>query len=291
MIAVNDGVVKKIGRNDRLGRYIVLQDVYGNRYTYAHLGKVSERYPVPRRSQSGAARDEFRAARRTSPRTCPSRRLRRARPSGERRAPGGAPSSASASARAPEKERLFANPTARATARSPQRPARPTRSRLRLRGLPGLLLASSASSRRGQAEDRSKVAPGRRRHGPRSHRQAQRGPRREARARTSTSRSGPRAAAPRGSTPSRSSTAGSCSRRRPSTARPARTRSSAVPTAEIGQVLLMSKEALARRVLADPRHRHLRLRPPRRPRGQVDRRVLATLEFLAASGLRPTSPR
>ena len=35
MVAVNDGVVKKIGRNTKLGRYVVLQDVYGNQYTYA----------------------------------------------------------------------------------------------------------------------------------------------------------------------------------------------------------------------------------------------------------------
>ena len=48
MIAVNDGVVRKIGKSRKLGRFIVLQDVYGNRYTYAHLGKVSKRYPVPK---------------------------------------------------------------------------------------------------------------------------------------------------------------------------------------------------------------------------------------------------
>ena len=38
MVAVNDGVIKAIGRNKKLGRHVVLQDVYGNRYTYAHLG-------------------------------------------------------------------------------------------------------------------------------------------------------------------------------------------------------------------------------------------------------------
>ena len=55
-----------------------------------------------------------------------------------------------------------------------------------------------------------------------------------------------------------------------------------------GQILLMSKEALARRVLANP---DIDLYPCGRDdirSGQVDRRVLATLEFLAASGLRPT---
>ena len=49
VVAVNDGVIKQIGRNRRLGRFVVLQDVYGNRYTYAHLGSVSREYPVPKR--------------------------------------------------------------------------------------------------------------------------------------------------------------------------------------------------------------------------------------------------
>ena len=47
VVAVNDGVVKRIGRSKSLGRYLVLQDVYGNRYTYAQLGEVSKHYPVP----------------------------------------------------------------------------------------------------------------------------------------------------------------------------------------------------------------------------------------------------
>ena len=48
VVAVNDGVIKKIGRSAELGRHIVLQDVYGNRFTYAHLGSVSQSYPVPK---------------------------------------------------------------------------------------------------------------------------------------------------------------------------------------------------------------------------------------------------
>ena len=48
VVAVNDGVIKKIDRSRRLGRYIVLQDVYGNRFTYAHLGSISKSYPVPK---------------------------------------------------------------------------------------------------------------------------------------------------------------------------------------------------------------------------------------------------
>jgi hypothetical protein len=55
----------------------------------------------------------------------------------------------------------------------------------------------------------------------------------------------------------------------------------------IGQILLMSKESLQRRVLADP---HVDIYPCGREdvrSGAVDRRVLALLEFLAANGLRP----
>jgi len=48
VISVNDGIVKKIGRSRALGRYVQLQDVYGNRYTYARLGRVSRFYPVPK---------------------------------------------------------------------------------------------------------------------------------------------------------------------------------------------------------------------------------------------------
>ncbi len=48
VVAVNDGVIKKIGENARLGKYIVLQDAYGNSYTYAQLGSIEKTHPVPR---------------------------------------------------------------------------------------------------------------------------------------------------------------------------------------------------------------------------------------------------
>ena len=48
VVATNDGQIKKIGVDPKLGRYIVLQDVYGNRYTYSGLGSVSDLYPVPK---------------------------------------------------------------------------------------------------------------------------------------------------------------------------------------------------------------------------------------------------
>jgi murein DD-endopeptidase MepM/ murein hydrolase activator NlpD len=40
VVAVNDGVIEKVGDTPRLGTYIVLEDAYGNRYTYAELGQL-----------------------------------------------------------------------------------------------------------------------------------------------------------------------------------------------------------------------------------------------------------
>jgi len=40
VVAVNDGIVVKSGESPRLGRYVVLRDAYGNRYTYAKLGRI-----------------------------------------------------------------------------------------------------------------------------------------------------------------------------------------------------------------------------------------------------------
>jgi hypothetical protein len=59
----------------------------------------------------------------------------------------------------------------------------------------------------------------------------------------------------------------------------------------IGELLLMSKEQLQRRVLSDP---HVQIYSCGRrdiQAGLIDRRVLATVEFLSASGLDPTVSR
>jgi hypothetical protein len=47
VIAVNDGKIVKVGYNAKLGNYIELQDATGNIYTYSQLGTVSKTYPVP----------------------------------------------------------------------------------------------------------------------------------------------------------------------------------------------------------------------------------------------------
>jgi hypothetical protein len=48
VIAVNDGKIVKIGQNEQWGRFIQLQDQTGNVYTYAHLGEIPKTYPVPK---------------------------------------------------------------------------------------------------------------------------------------------------------------------------------------------------------------------------------------------------
>jgi len=49
VIAVNDGKVVKIGSSKQLGSYVELQDSTGNVYTYSQLGELSKMYPVPKR--------------------------------------------------------------------------------------------------------------------------------------------------------------------------------------------------------------------------------------------------
>src|SRR3954447_23327536 len=87
VVAVNDGVVRKLGHSSKLGNFLVLEDTYGNRYAYAELGKLvrdhrlvvmpsgkEKRVPVesqdlrprlrayPARAQGGDAADKLEAA-------------------------------------------------------------------------------------------------------------------------------------------------------------------------------------------------------------------------------------
>jgi murein DD-endopeptidase MepM/ murein hydrolase activator NlpD len=48
VIAVQDGRIVKVGENERLGKFIMLRDVYGNTYTYGHLKTLAHKYPVPK---------------------------------------------------------------------------------------------------------------------------------------------------------------------------------------------------------------------------------------------------
>jgi hypothetical protein len=44
VVAVNDGIIRKLGESAKLGKFIVLEDTYGNRYTYAGLGEIVRKH-------------------------------------------------------------------------------------------------------------------------------------------------------------------------------------------------------------------------------------------------------
>ncbi len=46
VIAVQDGEISQIGESPTLGRFVSLRDAYGNTYVYAQLGEVAALYPV-----------------------------------------------------------------------------------------------------------------------------------------------------------------------------------------------------------------------------------------------------
>src|SRR5258705_10756574 len=71
VVAVNDGVVKRLGVSKKLGRYIVLQDVYGNQYTYGSLGRISALYPIPK-SDLGKLKTAAKAIQANHPQADPS---------------------------------------------------------------------------------------------------------------------------------------------------------------------------------------------------------------------------
>ena len=48
VVATQDGKIVRMGVSKRLGRFIQLQDVYGNTYTYGGLGEVAKAYPAPK---------------------------------------------------------------------------------------------------------------------------------------------------------------------------------------------------------------------------------------------------
>ena len=56
VVAVQDGKVVNRGWAPRLGRFIQLRDVYGNTYTYGHLAKIVDTYPVPKPRTESRAR-------------------------------------------------------------------------------------------------------------------------------------------------------------------------------------------------------------------------------------------
>ena len=48
VVAVNDGRIVRTGETERLGKFVQLQDTYGNTYTYGRLGSIPKTYPAPK---------------------------------------------------------------------------------------------------------------------------------------------------------------------------------------------------------------------------------------------------
>jgi soluble lytic murein transglycosylase-like protein len=55
VVAVQDGRIVKLGQSSKLGRYVVLRDVYGDVFTYAGMGSVASHYRKPKPSRAAAS--------------------------------------------------------------------------------------------------------------------------------------------------------------------------------------------------------------------------------------------
>src|SRR5438105_14408738 len=71
VVSVQDGRVVKLGSTPRLGRYVVLRDVYGDVFTYAGLGSIVRSYRTPKKPRiagiTGAAALSAKAPEATPP--------------------------------------------------------------------------------------------------------------------------------------------------------------------------------------------------------------------------------
>jgi hypothetical protein len=54
-VAVQDGRIVKLGYSRKLGRYVVLRDVYGDVFTYAGLGTIAHSYKLPKSDSAAGA--------------------------------------------------------------------------------------------------------------------------------------------------------------------------------------------------------------------------------------------
>ncbi len=287
VIAVQDGRITAMGENERLGRYVQLRDAFGNTYTYAHLKKLAERVPVPKaktQSKASIAKELELPGRDPEPTAAASAGRQSAKP------PAGATDIVDAEqAPAPiAKQRLFAHPSRpNALANGGAQQIFDLESSFAagetlksyFTGVYGLdkedvvlkklaigrrVIAGTILGRIGRTSE--KISP-------RLHfeiRPAGRGaPRIDPKPILDGWKLLESTAIYRAQ--GKNALLGSDAF-----------------SASIGQIMLMSKESLAQRVLSNPRIDVYSCGRRDIEAGQVDRRVLATLEFLAASGLKPT---
>jgi len=290
-VAVQDGEIVRVGHSRRLGRFVMLRDAYGNTYTYGGLKKLAPQVPVPKQTRQSATPIAKQLAlpapdpAPTEPASAGSNK-RPSAPAGAAPAAAGAGAAAAREpvpAQAPAKERLFAHPGRRRSLKAGGR-AQILESWAPLPGSASLrsYLTGSHGLERGDVVLK-RLVPGR-----------------KVIAGTILGRIGTN---PSGSSSQMRFEIRPAGRGAPrvdprpivrgwrlldSTAVNRARGANALAGPTLGQILLMSKDALAQRVLANPGIEVYECGRRDIQAGIVDRRVLATLEFLAASGLKPT---
>ena len=276
VVAVADGRILGLGNSRKLGKYVILRDVYGDVFTYAGLGSIAPSYRLPK--VPSAAR-------------CPAKLAAASAASA-----GGAASSqpAGAGSGSPLTLHVKRAKPQRTASRTPSRPARPNRCQpRRARCACSPIPATPTRSRPLRALPRPRhvrepvmrlrCAAGR--WSPRARCSVTCGCRTRRETVTCASRSSPRATRER-SIPVRFSRTGSCSaqrctrraqRRRPACSGPPRATCSCSPKSQL-ELAVLSDPGIGLDVGA--RHEIAS--------GAIDRRVLAVLAFLSRSGLKPT---
>ncbi len=291
VVAVQDGKIIKVGQNSRLGKFVTMRDVYGNTYTYAGLKKIASQVPVPKETTQTKASIAKELA---LPKADPAPKQAASAGNAVKGAAGKVKAAAEPATAAVEKttdlakERLFANPT------------RPN--------------ALSAGGKQQIMESESALAPG---SSVKSYFTGVYGlnkedvvlkrltPGRKVIAGTILGRIGKVAPGIAPNVMFEIRPAGRGAPRidpKPILDGWKLLESTAIYRAQgknaffgenaqgatIGQILLMSKDTLVQRVLANPRIEIYTCGRRDIAGGVVDRRALATLEFLASSGLKPT---
>ncbi len=300
VVAVQDGRIMRVGRSARLGNFVMLRDAYGNTYTYAHIGKLARSVLVAK--EASPRRVTRAASRLAAPPADPAPVAPASAGSNgsAAQAAGGAAGTAqstkagpptpatppTAAAAAAVKERLFANPArTRSLASGGRRQildasfALPAEASLRSYFAGDVGLERHELELKGLFTGRRVIAG------------------------TILGRVGSSATTSTGTQPHVR-----FSIRPPGKGAPRidpepfvegwrllestnifRARGAgALAGSSVGQILLMSKDTLAKRVLANPDIEIYECGRRDILAGIVDRRVLATLEFLAANALKPT---
>jgi murein DD-endopeptidase MepM/ murein hydrolase activator NlpD len=288
VIAVQDGRIVKVGNNPRLGKFVMLRDAYGNTYTYGRLKKLAHTYPVPKAQSvtAGQVNKELKLGATADPKPTTPASAGKQAPAKPVKA-GTASPAVAAAAPTVAKERLFANPYRPRAYKSGGEdqlfhsgasiPGFSTfksffteiyglqRDDVELRELKvgSKVIAGTILGRIGKTDDTAthvlfEIRP----------------------AGKGAPRVDPKPILD-GWKLLESTAIYRAAGKNPFFGPDAKNPS-------IGQVLLMSKETLQRRVLNSPNITVYACGRRDIEAGEIDRRVLATLEFLAASGLKPT---